>query len=362
MLETTDKNIDIQVLRAVACMAVVFQHLNGRIPTPNWYSNIFNHALFWPGVDIFFAISGYLICKTFCNELLKTDSKGDALNHFWRKRVARLMPTLLFWLAASIAISFITTSTPSTDPYLVARSAISAVFGLSNIYWASCVNLNLACGSGDYNAVTWTLSLEWQLYAVSTLLIAFVGIKRYLFAMLIISVAISTLNAPNFSFPAVLRPQAFFIGSLVFFTSHKLNFIKNRIACNTAFIAGLLTCFLAPIHIPQPFTVPAISLGAGLCLLSAMPGNSLSNILPKHLLSWVGERSYSIYLCHLPALLLVRELMTSLKMTDPTLLNFSLSLMLAVAFIGTMGDLSFRKIEQPMKKILSPTRIAQTRL
>lgn len=351
-----EKNIDIQILRAIAIISVIIQHINGRLPTPQSYSGIFNHALFWTGVDIFFAISGYLICKTFYRDIEISPTKSEALLSFWKRRISRLFPTVFFWVSASVLISIFTSSYPNNDPILVAKSAITGMLGISNIYWASCVQFSMQCGSGDYNAVTWSLSLEWQLYAISTILLSVFGFRWGVIALAIAAVAFSILPAPSFSFPWVLRPQAFAMGAVIYIATRKSNISINAPISVCMLIVGLLICFLAPLNLQQPYLIPAVSFGAGLCLLSSLSGQSLSAVLPSKLLAWIGERSYSIYLCHLPLILVTRELSVRFKFNEPTYFNFSISLAIAFFLIAILSHLSYKLIEIPFQKRLFKSR------
>lgn len=350
LLSEKDKNLDIQIIRAIAIMLVIAQHIRTRLPSPPAYNDLFNHVLFWPGVDIFFAISGYLICKTFHRDLAHSATKIAALSLFWKRRIARLLPAVIVWAILSVVVSTFTTSTADTNTVLVAKGAVAGILGASNIYWASCIQYALQCGSADYNAVTWSLSLEWQLYAVSTIIFAVLGFKRGAIVLTLGALILSALPAPSFSFPWVFRPQAFVIGAIMYIVTKKRPLHINSIYSALTLVAGLAICLLAPLNIPQPYMIPAISVGAGLCLLSALSGASLNAVLPSSLLEWIGARSYSIYLCHLPLILVTREVAVHFKFDEPTLPNFLLSLMIAGLLIATAGDLSYRYVELPFQR------------
>ena len=350
MTANRDKNSDIQIIRALAILLVIAQHLRSRLPTPDAYHDIFNYVMFWPGVDIFFAISGYLICKTFYRDIENSSTKRDALASFWQRRIARLLPAVIVWVILSIIISIFTNSTPNTNPWLVAQSAVTGIFGVSNIYWASCIQLSLQCGNPDYNAVTWSLSLEWQLYAISTILFSALGFKRGITWLAIIAIAMSILPAPSFSFPWVLRPQAFTIGAIVYIATKNRRITMRPLTSIAILLAGLLICILAPLNIPHPYMIPAISAGAGLCLISALSGRSLFAALPGNILEWIGERSYSIYLCHLPLILATREMTVRFDFNEPSYLNFLTSLIMAISLIAIAANLSYKYIEIPFQK------------
>lgn len=309
--------------------------------------------MFWPGVDIFFAISGYLICKTFYRDIELSTTKLDALSSFWKRRTARLLPAVIFWVTLSVIVSIFTINTPETDPLLVAQSAATGILGVSNIYWASCVQFSLHCGNADYNAVTWSLSLEWQLYAASTIIFSILGFRRGAVVLALAAIILSTLPAPSFSFPWVFRPQAFVFGAIIYIVTKKRIINISSTYSTLILIVGLTLCVLAPLNIPHPYMIPAISAGAALCLISALSGTSLRLILPSGVLEWIGARSYSIYLCHLPLILITKEILVRLKINEPTLANFSLSLMIAGPLIAIAANFSYKYIELPFQRKLA---------
>lgn len=353
-MAATQKNQDIQLLRGVAIVLVMMQHYRGRMPTPSAYSELFSHVTFWPGVDIFFAISGFLICRSFLRDLTVSQGGGEAFASFWRRRAARLLPASVFWCLASIAAAAVVTTWPGADPLAVARSAIFGILGISNLYWASCVQQVFHCGSADFNGVTWSLALEWQLYALITLLIWAVGVRKALLLMVAISVAASLIAAPSFSLIWVLRPQSFTLGALIFLCT-KDHYLDNMklfpILAPVAFAAAIIICISAPVHLSEPLVLPVVSMGAALCLFCSMGGNVLTSWPPSSYLVWIGEKSYSIYLCHLPVFLLTRELLARTVGIDPTPLSVVGGLVIALGGTALCGHLSYKYIEAPFQRM-----------
>jgi peptidoglycan/LPS O-acetylase OafA/YrhL len=71
----------------------------------------------------------------------------------------------------------------------------------------------------------------------------------------------------------------------------------------------------------------------------------------KNLMTWVGSRSYGIYLIHIPAYLLVREF--TFRLQGAGLPNPGghpiLTLMIAGGLIALLSELNYRFIEMPMR-------------
>ena len=76
---------DIDALRGIAVLAVIVYHLN-----ESWLPGGF------VGVDIFFAISGYVVMGSLLSR--RVTSLGDFLSGFYTRRIKRLLPNLLCML------------------------------------------------------------------------------------------------------------------------------------------------------------------------------------------------------------------------------------------------------------------------
>lgn len=344
-----NKNQDIQVLRGIAIILVVLQHYRNRLPTPDWYHGMFDHVAFWGGVDIFFAISGYLIYKTFARDMDVEPSKFDAIRGFARRRFLRLYPASLFWVCFSVVVSLIVTTAAHNDPMKIAQSGLSALMGWSNFYYVHCLPDIASCGNPDFNGVTWSLSAEWQFYAILSLLMLIVGKRTAVLALLAIAIVMSSFPAPSWSLLWAIRPLAFILGAFIAsITSTKALRIPPTIAM-LALCSGIALVVLAPVKLDQPLVVPALALGGALCLLSALGGANYSGPLSGPV-RWIGERSYSIYLCHLPIILLTREAMTRLGMMDATFFNTAVSMLIVATLILTASHISFLLIETRVQR------------
>jgi len=156
---------DIDVLRAIAVLSVVFFHLD----IPGFQGG-------FVGVDIFFVISGYLITSIIKD---KYENHKFKLSDFYVRRIRRLVPPLIATTAATlIAASFVML------PYNMmefARSATAALFSLSNIvfymesgYWDSASELKPLLH-------TWSLGVEEQFYLFwPALIVGLLTIRRIL--------------------------------------------------------------------------------------------------------------------------------------------------------------------------------------
>lgn len=343
------KNEDIQVLRGLAIIFVVLQHYNNRLPTPDWYKAMFTHVAFWGGVDIFFAISGYLIYRAFSRDLRVEATKGSALRGFAIRRFRRLYPACAAWVLISIGLAFVLTTAPNADPWPIIKSGFAGLTGWSNLYYVLCVPDYVACGNADFNGVTWSLSAEWQFYAVLSLAMLAIGKRRAVLLLLAVALVMASFPAPSWSIPWAFRPMGFMLGALIAMLTESSRWEPPKAMGRTMLVVGLALALAAPANLPQPFIIPAISIGGALCLLSSLRGNLYSGKMSASV-RWIGERSYSIYLCHLPSILIVREILTRVGMADATPANVALAMATAALLIAILSSLSYKHIENRFQR------------
>ena len=127
--ETRGRRRDIQVMRAVAVLLVVAYHLPG-----GWHL-----GGGFVGVDVFFAISGYVITESILKSSSDLLARPRFFFDFMRRRCRRLVPALSLTIAvAGVLILFV-------GPAAQARDGIhSAVASLDQVIPAPAPNFNLS--------------------------------------------------------------------------------------------------------------------------------------------------------------------------------------------------------------------------
>ncbi len=190
--EATRFRQDIQLLRAIAILFVVLNHINfGFLSVPAGYR----------GVDVFFVVSGFVIMSS----ILRQESEGQkfSLLKFFKRRAQRLYPAFLVVVLCVFIISFLTQSFID-----VQQETARTGFG-SSLFFANYV---LLARKIDYfnplypNPLThtWSLSVEEQFYI--TLGILFLLLRKFkvrlsgLFAIFLISAlaALSLYSCLNY--------------------------------------------------------------------------------------------------------------------------------------------------------------------
>ena len=307
---------EVQALRALAVLLVVLFHFwPGRVPGG------------YVGVDVFFVISGFLITAHLLRE---ADATGSvALGRFWARRARRLLPAAYLVIAVSIVATLLLV--PMTQWHQWFREAIGASLYVEN--WV------LAADSVDYLAAEnapspvqhyWSLSVEEQFYLVwpllvlgSTLLAAREGRSRRLATAAVLGVAtlasfgyslwLTTTNPASAYFVTTTRAWQFGAGALLALLLARASTPRLggtwRTGISWAGFATILACGLVyDARTPFPGTAAVLPVLATVAVIWAgAPSGPLS---PTPLMRWrpvqyTGEISYSLYLWHWPAIVIL---------------------------------------------------------
>lgn len=146
-------------LLALAVIGVLLYHGNLRVKGISLLQGGF------PGVDIFFVLSGFLITGIICHAM---DNNDFTFRNFYIRRIKRIVPAYLFILAV-IALAAYIVILPS-ELVKFAESLKSALYFGSNYFFY---------GEDSYTAVssinkpllhTWSLSVEWPFYIIFSFL------------------------------------------------------------------------------------------------------------------------------------------------------------------------------------------------
>ena len=300
---------EIQALRAVAVSVVVVYHL--------WPTRLSGGFV---GVDVFFAISGFLITAHLLREADRTGR--ISLPKFWAKRIRRLLPASLTVLVAS-AIGVYLLVPQMYWAQFFKEIAASAVYAQN---WA------LAASSIDYLAAEnvpspvqhfWSLSVEEQFYLVWPILIGLVVLfagrlsvrarRTLVFAVLAIVAAASLYFSITFTdsnpgeayFATTTRAWEFAAGGLlaVIGTSVKApNALRTLVAyAGWAGIAYAVVTYSAQTEFPGSAAVLPV-LSAIAVIWAGDPDFALSpnRLMGARPVQFLGGISYSLYLWHWP--------------------------------------------------------------
>ena len=343
---------EIQLLRAVAVLAVVFNHLAPGL-LPGGYI----------GVDIFFVISGYLISAHLLRELDRTGRVR--LVSFWARRARRLLPASLLVLLVSAVGSLLVV--PATQWQTVMRQIMASALYVQN--WVLAEDAQDYFASADSpSPVThyWSLSLEEQFYLVWPL-VAFaayaigrrwarprvaviVAFGAVVAASLVYSV-VETARVPNAAyFVTPARMWQLGIGGLLAMVPALVS--RRHAVAALGWVALLGSIWFLDEGSAVPGWIALVPvLGTAAVIWS---GNAFVGAVPRALRPalvtgvWVGGISYSLYLWHWPAIVLV-PYATGEPLTVTTKL-------LLLAGMLVLSWLSLRFVENPARQLTWLTR------
>ncbi|WP_085630332.1 acyltransferase [Pseudomonas sp. R16(2017)] len=353
--------LDIEVLRAIAVLGVLFHHLQGSLftdPVP-LLETIHAWAQPWWGVDLFFAISGFVIARSLIPVLRGCEGRQAQwlqVRDFWLRRAFRLLPSAWLWLALMLlACVFLNRSGAFGTWQANVQATFAGVFQYANFRFADSF-FHYEYGS---SFVYWSLSLEEQFYLLFPLLIL-VCRKRLVWALLaLVAVQLFTVRTPLLM---VIRTDALALGVLLAMWSAQASWRRFEprflsrpwLGLPTLIAVAALLSFMATDRFTfAPYRIGSIAvLGAALVWIASYNGNYL---LPagrtQRLMAWIGSRSYGIYLIHIPAYQLVRELSWRLQAAGlPDLGGHPVAtLSVAAGLIALLSELNYRLIEMPMR-------------
>lgn len=312
-------------------------------------------------VDVFIALSGFAIAN-----LLSKEQKNYWL--YVAGRACRLYPIYFAALLISIAIHYYNIAEPNNYLFKLPQSdrldSINQNYGihlfLHFLLIHGLVPDQVLPHAGDaIIAPAWSLSLEWQFYLVAPFLFFIMGQKhRRLFTISVFSIitlgAALNFSGITFSYGAFLAIKFHYF--IIGIAAYRL--FKNRLEINLATILGL--CFLTGIALSpnRKAEIASFIVCSGL-FVAIMPEKffkfeyanlaqkflaPIRKILEKNLLLYFGKMSYSTYLFHGFALLISKNLTTSIS--DHTI--FTLAFVSGTISLTALFSLvAYKTIEEP---------------
>lgn len=291
---TTQKRFIPQIdgLRFVAIASVALFHLyaglveRGAIPEPIG----FNADLAKRGVELFFAISGFILGVPFASRYLLHAQRVDLKLYFLR-RLTRLEPPYFISLFVCAAMQMIWSHRSASDiaPHLFAS------FGYLH-------NLIYAGFPGAVNGVAWSLEVEVQFYVLVPLLTILFAISNPLFRRaVILALMLCTGLFSNSLYPS-LHLHASIAYYLPFFLAGFLvcDLYLTRGEWKRSYVWDALALSGWPLvwllgrntgHVVLPFVIVVL-------YLSAFRGRVCSAVFSNRVITDIGGMCYSIYLFH----------------------------------------------------------------
>ncbi len=356
------RNGEIEVLRSVAILMVLAQHLPfNLIFWPSWWWGPLYHAGTWSGVDLFFAVSGFVIARPLLPQLEGIRDLREFLHvtiTFWIRRVWRLWPSAWFWLAAPLILCVFFNHSGAYGSLLA--NWCMAVAGLSNLANFYVAQPAFDPGSHGTAFAQWSLSLEEQFYVL--LPFAALLLRRHLAsfmgALLVLAFFLPTgpvlLNIRSGAFAAGVllaiasRHPAYGDCAPTFLAQSRL----GRICVLVGGVALLVSLGDSSWRIVSFFPGP-IAVISGLLVWVATydQGYLWHPGWPRQIMEMMAARSYSIYLVHIPVFFGMHEAWYRIyKHAVPTHLQ-ALELFAITPFVlALVTELNHRLLELPLRE------------
>jgi len=334
---------DIDGLRSLAIIPVVLFH-----------AGFSSFSGGYVGVDVFFVISGYLITSIILREQA---TGGFRLSEFWARRARRILPAMLFVIAAVLIAGWFFLA--PIDYQDLGRTARYQAFLSSNIYfWKSAGYFDTASELKPLLHM-WSLAVEEQFYLIFPFVCLACSLpflkKRRIWVFLTIAVASFAYSAwfidekpDTIFFLSHARAWELLAGSILASLMFDCRTSISSLLANILALLGLSLIlgsvfFYTPNDIfPGIAALPTV-LGTVLLIFSNTQKTWVSALLSSPPLVAIGLISYSLYLWHWP--LFAYSNYMSLKEPDiqQRLLLLCASFILAYA--------SWRWIENPIRKM-----------
>lgn len=352
----------LDLLRGFAILYVVLFHYSVLFPHPEWLTDLVSFG--WTGVDLFFALSGYLIAS----QLFEGVRLGRELSFrdFFLKRFFRIIPAYLVVLSAYFMF-----------PGWHEREALAPGWK----YLTFTQNLGLDARTMGTFSHAWSLCVEEQFYLFFPLIIiGLIHLRKLRHGYIILLALFLTGFALRyFAYTTMVEP---FKESELFYprwyeyiyypTYSRLDGLLSGIAvagimhfrpnwhtflerfANLFLIAGI-ALLVGGYYLSKDqhsltgsmFSFPVVDLGSGLLVLGAVLPGSLLYHAKSSFMSWVAMLSYSIYLIHKMTIHIAQGMLERLGLVKET----SLVMLISLLFTALIAYLLYRSVEQPFLKL-----------
>ena len=346
----TQKRRDIQILRGLSVLAVIGYHFNEQI-----------FQLGYLGVDVFFVISGYVILPKLVRptEDLSMSCFFKDLRFFYQRRFWRLFPALIHSIVISGFVLFLLIPADYLDS--IARQMLFSSTFLGNVgAWK--LSGNYFNNLGNPFIHLWSLGVEMQIYIAFPILVFLFGlivIKNQRFSTLILTILCSVASFLFFIIPEISnefykslginsvetfkfyspidRFWEFGSGGILALVLQKKVFIFRFIVF--VFTTSIIIRLFFQFQNETIFTMVTVVFTVIAIGINIFDHTSKTF---QEIFKWIGDRSYSIYLTHMPFIFILQS---SPYFPQNQYFVNAVSALLTFVLILIVGDYIYRKSE-----------------
>ena len=351
---------ELDILRFFAFFAVLIHHCfssdltsyQGKLaPFANFIVGIVVSGGF--GVDLFFALSSYLITEL----LIREEEKKGKINApaFYMRRALRIFPLYYTFVLLSIFVF----------PYFFSKSApLDLTYSIGFLFFVGNWVCSIYGFPKSFADPLWSVSIEEQFYITFPFLIMFLGVKRLkllvvIFIVLaIISRIMLAVNGAGYvavwcnSF-ARLDPIAGGILLALLLRSGHLKPIRNfflRFLVGT-FSVGLIIFSAMSFNFfgyQSIFSYSIVALGSTLLIWSVINPNKLKSKYYEPLI-YLGRISYGLYVVHMLSLTLADYVIDYIGVSSSLWVIWRLLMSTIISII--IASISYSLIKKPFLKL-----------
>jgi peptidoglycan/LPS O-acetylase OafA/YrhL len=317
-------------LRGLAVVIVMALHIFKRAAYFTEHSVLLSitnlTAVGWVGVDMFFALSGFLITSI----LLRAKQEEHYFRNFYVRRVLRIFP--LYYAAVAFVLLF----APKLEPEFTKQLNVALpVIMLYQQNWAMLFN---GFHITRYLGITWSLAIEEQFYFIWPFVVFFLNRDRLIkvsVGYIIVSFTARILGvffwgnlgdvSRFFYYASFARFEEILFGALlaVFLAGNGAREQVRRYSL-PVFVVSLSTflalCYMVLPNSPHPeyanfpltiggYTTAALfTTGLIGVFVTHPPKDILRRLFQNPILTFFGKYSYSMYLFHLSAALILLDI------------------------------------------------------
>lgn len=342
-LEAGNRLSSLDAMRGLAILLVIGYHAAYRFPpVAGDLIGKFFRTVGWLGVDVFFALSGYLIVKILIRDAARADIKGFFVRRFFRIVPMYAVAVLLYWATSLYMGSESESIKRLWMTALFLNGWVIPFYGLSAIPFT----------------ITWSLSVEEFSYLM-------LGIAAYfstdflrwmvvIFLVTALTVRLGVLATQYFESSLLYvfvpaRLDAIALGGLGAMGAYN-TFLKQR---HCSLIAGLCTMILMIAFQWAPVTgwfLPAIGysvfgLVCAIWVTALVSSSDETNNIMVRLLAPFGKLSYFIYLFHV---FVFEGLNIFQKSISGVQISFWAAFVMGSALVYLAAKVSWKYIENPL--------------
>ncbi len=363
---------DLQLLRGVAIALVICGHLSISSTLLEAFSKDLAKPFYW-GVELFFVLSGYVVTSSL-------RSKSFNVVHFAIKRIFRLYPAILALLFLGSVINAVIRNSTYSE---FMRNLFSVNPGDFMAQGAAILGgyfINIQSNNSYQFGAMWSLSVEFQFYAFSALLIAILPRTSRAAAYCWTAAAVILVSL---AYRVEVGTNLFGIRSdiLGYVTNWKFDFmaagvllayspkehLERALGRLTVYrhlpfgIVALVTCSLMFVRHPLSSATTAYDSLNGIGMLITLAGcvflvacgsvgafsKSGAFRSLRHVLVRLGDVSYTVYLLHFPVMIvawiLINEYVPN-AFSSPLYYGF-VQLLLVILILFPVTRIVYREIE-----------------